>query len=669
MRVMRKNMQLAGISILAVLSVVLGGLSSAPAQAANPASGFDAGNIINDSLFYDGNAMTASQVQSFLNQQVPTCWLGKRGYEVGKSVTWGGVKTKLASKCTRDYSAKTETRAANMHCSAYAGARSETAAQIVAKVGKACGISQRVLLITLQKEQSLITDPWPNNEQYARATGYACPDSGPGGTANCDVKEGGFFQQVYRAAWQLKVYKAFPNNYNYKPFQNNRIAWHPSASCGSSTVNIKNSATAALYIYTPYRPNQAALNAGWGTGDSCSSYGNRNFYNYYNSWFGGAKGFAVTGAALDTWNRFGGASGSLGVPVSDASYVSENGGGYLQNFTNGVIFTENSTGRSTAMSTRGAFYANFVAAGSVKGPWGWPTADAACGLIKGGCTMQFQKGVVAYSPKTGSHLVPNELLEEWSRLKGVAGTLGYPVGAAESSPSGIAQLFESGLSMTAGGAAYTYNAEVASAWKANGGLPAFGVTKAPVVRPGSDRYYIEFERAALFVVSGKSSVRFGSGAFYRDYLAAGAAQGAWGWPLAPGFCNARSVCTMNFDKGQAVYSPATGVAFLTSEYYSQWGANGGFGGSLGYPIGTLVSYTGGSLQKFQGGAIVVGPKATVRFGSGAFMREWEAAGAAQGAWGWPLSPGVCEPGGNCQMEFSGGRALYTASDGVKFARK
>ena len=52
---------------------------------------------------------------------------------------------------------------------------------------------------------------------------------------------------------------------------------------------IRNQATAALYIYTPYRPNQGALNNLYGTGDSCSSYGNRNFWRMFTDWFGSTK--------------------------------------------------------------------------------------------------------------------------------------------------------------------------------------------------------------------------------------------------------------------------------------------------------------------------------------------------------------------------------------------
>ena len=49
------------------------------------------------------------------------------------------------------------------------------------------------------------------------------------------------------------------------------------------------STTALLYIYTPYQPNEAALKAGAGEGDACSTYGNRNFAIIYNSMFGNPR--------------------------------------------------------------------------------------------------------------------------------------------------------------------------------------------------------------------------------------------------------------------------------------------------------------------------------------------------------------------------------------------
>jgi hypothetical protein len=114
--------------------------------------------------------------------------------------------------------------------------------------------------------------------------GYACPDS-----AACDANYYGIYNQLYSAAWAFQYYRTHPNNYRHKPLQSSDVLYHPNTSCGTKRVYIQNFATAGLYTYTPYTPNNAAINAGQGLGDSCSSYGNRNFFNYYSMWFGDPK--------------------------------------------------------------------------------------------------------------------------------------------------------------------------------------------------------------------------------------------------------------------------------------------------------------------------------------------------------------------------------------------
>lgn len=275
------------LSTFAVLGLALSLVVTGPpakAQAAD-ARNFDPGLIITDSLFYNGTSMSAGEIQDFLNQRLKTCLIGTPPYLPGAPSPSGSGNT-IASNCLKDFRQTTSSRPADAYCSGYAGQPNESAAQIIEKVGRACGISQKVLLVMLEKEQSLLTDSWPVTRQYNYALGMNCPDSGPNNSANCDSASAGFSLQLYLGARQLKVYKGNPSSFNYKPFQNNTIQWHPNAGCGTSQVYIQNWATAALYIYTPYRPNQAALNAGWGTGDACSSYGNRNFYLYYASWFG-----------------------------------------------------------------------------------------------------------------------------------------------------------------------------------------------------------------------------------------------------------------------------------------------------------------------------------------------------------------------------------------------
>lgn len=231
---------------------------AAPADALT-GSQFDAGNIISDALFYDSGAMTATQVQAFLVQEEPHC----------------------TGPCLSNYTQSTPSIAADGLCSgAYVGSASDRAADIIAKVGTACGISQKVLLVILEKEQSLVSSTNASASQFAAATGFSCPDS-----TGCNPAYAGFFYQVYDAAHQFQNYAHNPTKWNYQAGRTNQILYSPSCGYGPP-VFIDNQATAALYIYTPYQPDPAALNNLYGTGDSCSSYGNRNFWRIYNDWFG-----------------------------------------------------------------------------------------------------------------------------------------------------------------------------------------------------------------------------------------------------------------------------------------------------------------------------------------------------------------------------------------------
>lgn len=154
----------------------------------------------------------------------------------------------------------------------------ETAAHIIWQAAQDYKINPKVLLVLLQKETGLITDPIPNDWDYRRATGYGCPD-----TAACSEKYYGFKNQVRNAAYLFRI--VMDGNSSYYPIGNNNVRYSPNPDCGSSMVYIKNLATSALYRYTPYQPNAGALAAGYGTA-YCGAYGNRNFYSYFEDWFG-----------------------------------------------------------------------------------------------------------------------------------------------------------------------------------------------------------------------------------------------------------------------------------------------------------------------------------------------------------------------------------------------
>ncbi|MBQ8985528.1 RICIN domain-containing protein [Candidatus Saccharibacteria bacterium] len=155
----------------------------------------------------------------------------------------------------------------------------ETAAHIIWQAAQDYKINPKVLLVLLQKETGLITDPIPNDWDYRRATGYGCPD-----TAACSEKYYGFKNQVRNAAYLFRI--VMDGNSSFYPIGNNNVRFSPNPACGSSVVYIENLATSALYRYTPYQPNAGALAAGYGTAP-CGAYGNRNFFLYYQDWFGG----------------------------------------------------------------------------------------------------------------------------------------------------------------------------------------------------------------------------------------------------------------------------------------------------------------------------------------------------------------------------------------------
>ena len=243
------------------------GASSSSVKAAD-LSTFEPGNIVSNEVFFASGTMTEAEIQEFLVEQVPAC---QSGYT-----------------CLKDWYDTSRTTSADAMCGAYAGGTRERASRIIYKVAQACGINPQVILVTLQKEQGLVTHTWPSEWRYTAAMGQGCPD-----TAACDSQYYGFFNQVFGAAWQFKRY-ANPSGTSqyftwYAPGNTWNILYNPDRACGSSPVYVQNQATANLYYYTPYQPNAAAIRAGYGLGDSCSSYGNRNFFNYFTDWFGSTQ--------------------------------------------------------------------------------------------------------------------------------------------------------------------------------------------------------------------------------------------------------------------------------------------------------------------------------------------------------------------------------------------
>lgn len=297
-----RNNSLKFLLILSLVFSITIPIIQSDKTAALSGSSFQAGNIIDSSLFYRTNAMTTSQIQSFLNSKVPSCDTNgtknsSRWYSAGNRyytrAEWGQINGNPAPfKCLKSYTqANTPSIPADSYCPGNYTGGTKTAAQIIHDVSAACRVSQKAMLVLIQKEQSLITDDWPWKVQYTKTTGYGCPDSSLNTSVDanqngCYDEYEGFFKQIYYAARQLRRYAKQPELFNFRSSKTSFIQYNPSSSCGGSNVFIQNSATAALYNYTPYQPNSAALSNLYGTGNNCSAYGNRNFWRIYSDWFG-----------------------------------------------------------------------------------------------------------------------------------------------------------------------------------------------------------------------------------------------------------------------------------------------------------------------------------------------------------------------------------------------
>jgi hypothetical protein len=289
---------LVALSLFTGLTVA----SSHPAKAVS-ASDWNASSIIDDFLFYDNTSMSASDIQTFMNSKNSSCdTQGTRpASEYGRSdlthaqyaasVGWPGPPY----VCLRDYYQvpRSDQNINNLSTNVIpSGAIS--AAQIIKNAADTYSISPKVLLVLIQKESvgPLLTDTWPLPSQYRSVVGYACPDTAP-----CDPSYAGFYNQIMNAAYQFKYYKdhAYDKDqygnyiYRHQPYNTATLLYNPNASCGSTQTTMSNYSTTALYNYTPYQPNQAALNNLYGVGDGCSAYGNRNFWRMFNDWFGSTK--------------------------------------------------------------------------------------------------------------------------------------------------------------------------------------------------------------------------------------------------------------------------------------------------------------------------------------------------------------------------------------------
>ncbi|MCD4704883.1 hypothetical protein K8R66_02280, partial [bacterium] len=134
-----------------------------------------------------------------------------------------------------------------------------TAGEVIYEVAQKYQINPKYLLVLLQKEQSLITDPYPSEKQLNWATGFAICDSCSMNDPRLE-KYRGFYNQVFYAAQRNRFYiENSDEKWLFQIDQQYNIDGHSVVPLNQATVN--------LYNYT-------------------TDYnGNRNFWLIWQKWF------------------------------------------------------------------------------------------------------------------------------------------------------------------------------------------------------------------------------------------------------------------------------------------------------------------------------------------------------------------------------------------------
>ena len=130
------------------------------------------------------------------------------------------------------------------------------------------------------------------------------------------------------------------------------------------------------------------------------------------------------------------ARGHLGAPKGPEFPVH---GGAVRLYDRGQIVFSGPTG---ARAVYGAIFAEYGRHRWEQGLLGYPVTDEHS--IPGGRQNVFQRGVIAWSPDTGAHVLIGDVRMEYEAMGGVSGSLGYPTSSERPEQGGVSQAFVGG---------------------------------------------------------------------------------------------------------------------------------------------------------------------------------------------------------------------------------
>jgi uncharacterized protein with LGFP repeats len=287
-------------------------------------------------------------------------------------------------------------------------------------------------------------------------------------------------------------------------------------------------------------------------GSSCR----QDFRGQTLAWGAASGGQPTSGAIGAVWLKSGAGEGSLGNPTA-AMVCGLAGGGCKQEFEDGTVYASAATGTRVVSGPVGIAWQG---AGGESGPLGYPATDQGCGMVRGGCGQQFERGSVYWSPGSGAHPTSGAIRALWMRMGWERGPLGY---ATTDIRCGLAQ-------------------------------------------DGCDQSF----EGGVVTWSATTGTRMTNGAIGARWVAEGRESGYLGYPSTDMGCGmVRSGCGQQFQNGSIYWSPGTGAQATSGAIRTFWMNQGWERGALGYPAGsmTCTEPDGGCKQRFEGGTLTWSP--------------------------------------------------------------
>lgn len=605
-------------------------------------SKFRPGNIISDYVMSNYRSMTKDEIQAFLTKKNP-CNNRNRAYydelvRLNPGVRWHWKDDHFVC-ISEELFGDGETIG-----------EGKTAAEIIYETANEYKINPQVLIVLIQKESGLITDPIPNNYDYRTMTGFGCPDTAP-----CSSQYFGFKNQIRKAAWLFR--EVLDGGWTNYPLGENYVQYSPNAACGGSIVNIENLATSSLYRYTPYQPNAAALAAGTGTAP-CGAYGNRNFYAYFSDWFGDPTEIGAVGSIKMRYKTLGEKNSPLGAPIGTTNCEIGHKGACVQAYVNGtIIYSE----EYNAWESFGAIRKKHIAAKTIDGPLGFPKGPQECDKDYKNCTQQFEGGLVV-SRNNDAWIIPNEILK---RYKSAKETLGIPQEDATCEGKNCVQKFENYTIILENGRYFVIKNEIYAEYKKmeeKTGKP-IGDSNCNI---GHDGACVQVFENGVIIHHPSNGTWLNGGETRARYVSSGSVDGIFGFPTNNEQCsNDGSVCYQEFENG-SIAEIGNNTYSTKKEIIQRYIETKQYLRDAFVDVNCNIGHDGACVQAFENGVIISNDETGTWENFGMIRSRYIAQGSIDGELGFPTGEEECNVGGNgaCSQQFEGGAIIAQAKNGT-----